>query len=281
MTNLTEAGSAAPGGKIGRPTSGSDGSISIDHLAKTYERPKQEAVQALLPVDLSITSGEFISLVGPSGCGKTTLLMMIGGLLDATEGHVSVAGEPARAAHPAVSIAFQKSTLLRWRTVMDNVLLPAQIAGSLNAETKKYARDLLEMIGLSQFENRYPHELSGGMQQRAAIVRSLIMKPSVLLMDEPFAALDEFTREMLNDELLRIWQEKSTTIVFVTHHIPEAVYLADRVAVMAARPGRLLEMVDVDLPRPRHEDMRQSPRFNELVGTIRAVLHPEVNGAAE
>ncbi|MBM9463051.1 ABC transporter ATP-binding protein [Aeromicrobium sp. YIM 150415] len=280
MTHLTDVGSATLG-SVGEPASGSDGSIYIDQLAKTYERPKQDSVQALLPVDLSITSGEFVSLVGPSGCGKTTLLMMIGGLLDATQGEVSVAGEPARAAHPAVSIAFQKSTLLRWRTVMDNVLLPAQIAGTLNAQTKQYARDLLEMIGLSQFENRYPHELSGGMQQRAAIVRSLIMKPSVLLMDEPFAALDEFTREMLNDELLRIWQEKSTTIVFVTHHIPEAVYLADRVAVMAARPGRLLEMVDVDLPRPRNEDMRQSPRFNELVGRIRAVLQPEVNGAAE
>lgn len=248
------------------------GSIAMQQVSKTYLSRGGEPVPALLPLDFTIRSGEFMSLVGPSGCGKTTLLLMIGGLLKSSSGEILVAGEPPRAAHPAVSVAFQKPTLLRWRTVLQNILLPAQIAGTLNAEARQRADHLLELTGLNGFRDRHPHELSGGMQQRAAIARSLVTDPGILLMDEPFAALDEFTREMLNDELLKLWDGQDKTVVFVTHNIAEAVYLSDRVAVMGSRPGRLVDVVDVSLERPRHAEQRTEPRFNDSVARIRRAL---------
>lgn len=274
MTLKREHGPSGPAAK-------DRGSISVRQVSKTYLRARSEPVPALQPVDLDIRSGEFLSLVGPSGCGKTTLLMIVGGLLDATTGEVFVGDERARAAHPAVSIAFQKPTLLRWRTVLQNILLPAQIAGTLDKEVRQRAEDLLDLTGLSHFRDRHPHELSGGMQQRAAIARSLVTDPSVLLMDEPFAALDEFTREKLNDELLRIWQRKNKTIVFVTHNIAEAVYLSDRVAVMASRPGRVIDVVDITLERPRRSQQRSEPQFNSLVARIRESLESSPGSLAD
>jgi NitT/TauT family transport system ATP-binding protein len=256
------------------------GGIDIRSVSKLYQRPGSPPVQALLPVNLSIAPGEFVSLVGPSGCGKTTLLMMICDLLAPTTGTLCVDGCPVRAGDPAVSIAFQKPTLLRWKTVLENVLLPARIMGSLNADTRGRSDELLAITGLSAFKDRYPHELSGGMQQRASIVRALVTDPKVLLMDEPFAALDEFTRDLLNDELLRLWTQRRKTVVFVTHNISEAVYLSDRVVVMAPRPGRVLEVIDIPVPRPRRAEMRDEPEFTRLARRIRTALNHSSTAAA-
>ena len=224
--------------------------ITLAGVSRTFTG-RSGQVEALRGIDLEVADGEFVAVVGRSGCGKSTLLRIIAGLLPATEGKVIVAGEPVSKPRRDIAMLFQRPALLPWRTVLDNVLLPVEIFGWGKAKYRARALELLDMVGLAGFEKRLPHELSGGMQQRVSLCRSLIAEPRVLLMDEPFSALDALTREELSVELQRIHMENSSTIVFVTHSIDEAVLLADRVVVLTPRPGRIRKIVDVDIPRPR------------------------------
>jgi NitT/TauT family transport system ATP-binding protein len=224
--------------------------ITIDAASRTF-KGRSGPVHALNDINLTIANGEFMAIIGRSGCGKSTLLRMIAGLIKPTGGEVRVAGDRVVAPRRDVAMVFQRPALLPWRSVRDNVLLPMEIFGGRRSEHRELAHRLLEMTGIAGFGKRLPHELSGGMQQRVALCRALIQSPKVMLMDEPFSALDALTREELAGELQRIHMELGTTIVFVTHSIPEAVLLADRVAVLSARPGRLRRIVDIDIPRPR------------------------------
>jgi NitT/TauT family transport system ATP-binding protein len=224
--------------------------ITISGAGQTY-RGKRGQVEALRDINITVGRGEFLTLIGRSGCGKSTLLNMIGGLLKPTTGQITVDGEPVTGPRRDVAMVFQRPALLPWRSVEKNVMLPAEIFGSRSADVRERAEQLLELTGLSSFRRRLPHELSGGMQQRVSLCRALIQQPKVMLMDEPFSALDALTREELADELQRIHLGMQTTIVFVTHSIPEAVLLADRVAVLSSRPGRVSELVEIDIPRPR------------------------------
>ncbi len=233
--------------------------LSIRGLKKTF-RTRDGELEALGSVTFDVFPGEFVSLVGPSGCGKTTLLKIVAGLLEQSAGEIQVDREqfdPGR----EVGFVFQKSLLLHWRKVLDNVLLPIEILKMDRAALERKAMDLLELVGLKGFEKSYPKELSGGMQQRVSIARALIHDPKLLLMDEPFGALDALTRERMNLELLRIWQEARKTVLFVTHGIGEAVFLSDRVVVLSARPSRMIKALDIDLPRPRTLEVRTSPEF--------------------
>jgi NitT/TauT family transport system ATP-binding protein len=226
-------------------------------------------VHALSEIDLAIGAGEFVSIVGPSGCGKSTLLMLISGLIPATGGAIEVDGERVRGAVGNIAIVFQRDVLLDWRTVLGNVLLPVEIK-KLDPEThRRKARDLLRSVGLAEFEDKYPGELSGGMRQRVAICRALVQDPGLLLMDEPFGALDALTREQMNLDLQRMWLRDRNTVLFITHSIEEAVLLSDRVVVMSSRPGRVADIVSNDLPRPRGAHTRSEPRFIEHVERIR------------
>ena len=251
--------------------------IGIRDVSKSFTR-RGAAVQALEHTELDIAPGEFVSLIGPSGCGKSTLLKLVAGLLEPTTGSVTVDGRQVTEPLPQVGVAFQKPTLLRWRTVLDNVCLPLVIDGDRRPESREHAKRLLEMMGLAGFEKHYPRELSGGMEQRVSIARSLVNRPSLLLMDEPFGALDEFTREDLNDELLGMWQREPKTVVFVTHSISEAVFLSDRIVVMSARPGRVHATVPVPLPRPRGRELRDDPEFYEAIRYVRSVLDEAKGG---
>ncbi|MHA2790120.1 ABC transporter ATP-binding protein [Corynebacterium sp. S7] len=248
--------------------------IDIRNVSKTYESSNAEPVLALTTTDLELKPGEFFSLVGPSGCGKSTLLNMVAGLLPSSTGEILIGDKQIKKPQRSTGIVFQHATLLRWLTIMDNVLLPSKIAGTATKETRQHAEHLLEMVGLSHTIDRYPQELSGGMQQRAAIVRSLVADPKILLMDEPFSALDEFTRETLQDELLRLWRESPKTVIFVTHNISEAVYLSDRIGVMSARPGKLENIVEVPLERPRLPSLRTDPKFYEITANVRLQINP-------
>jgi len=222
-------------------------------------------VLALQDVSLSVPSGHFVGLVGPSGCGKSSLLMMLAGLVTPSEGSISIMGRPVLGPAPErVGVVFQEASLLPWRTALDNVAFPLKLRGVPRAEREARAAELLALVGLAGFERRYPHELSGGMKQRVAIARGFCQDPPVLLMDEPFAALDEQTRMTLGDELLRIWDRQRKTVVFVTHSLTEAVYLCDEVVVLSARPGRVLERIAIDLPRPRTWEVMASAAFGEL-----------------
>ena len=232
---------------------------------------------ALSGIDLDIGRGEFVSLIGPSGCGKSTLLRLIGDLTAPTAGSVEVNGKPAHAARLGreYGMVFQAPVLFDWRTVEENVKLPLELLGRDRSERDARAREMLDLVELGDFAGHHPYQLSGGMQQRVAIARALALQPSILLMDEPFGALDEMTRERMNTEVLRIWQQTGTTIVFVTHSIPEAVFLSTRVAVMSARPGRITRVVEVDLPQPRNEDTREDPRYFRLITEVREELRAE------
>lgn len=246
--------------------------VEINGLTKDYPVKKGASIHALKDLNLSIEKGEFISLVGPSGCGKSTLLKVLASLVFISKGSVRINGNCMSDAqsqlHPSgdVGVVFQEPTLLPWRTILENVLLPIELIGKHKLRAyQDSAFSLMEMVGLKGFEHKYPHELSGGMKQRAGICRALIRDPKLLLMDEPFGALDAMTREFLNVELQRIWMESHKTIVFVTHSIQEAVFLADRVVVMSPRPGCISEIVPVDLPRPRQmSDMTTSHAGNIL-----------------
>ena len=227
------------------------------------------AVTALESIDLEIPDGQFASVVGPSGCGKSTLLSLVAGLRRPSSGTVLCDGEPMTAPMPRkVGMIFQEANLLPWLSAVDNVAFPLKLRRVAKAERLAAARRMLELTGLAGFENRLPHQLSGGMKQRVSIARGLVQNPAVLLMDEPFASLDEQTRMVLGDELLRIWSETRKTVLFVTHSLNEAVYLADRVIVLSARPGRVVDDVAVDLPRPRSFAMTTSERFGILKDRI-------------
>jgi NitT/TauT family transport system ATP-binding protein len=251
--------------------------VKIDNINHVFET-KAGQIPALRDVSASIADGEFVSVVGPSGCGKSTLLRIVAGLIKPTEGTVSFDGKPVEGPLADAGFVFQKPVLFPWRTVLDNVMFPyqmrAQQDGSLRAQRSKYqqrARDLLDLVGLDGFEKAYPRELSGGMAQRASICRALLLDPAVLLMDEPFGALDEFSRDRLNVELLRIWQETRKTVFFVTHHIPEAVFLSDRVIALSPRPGEVLGDLTIQLSRPRSPDVREAVPF--LEETVRVRKH--------
>jgi len=232
------------------------------------------ATEALRDVALAIDSQEFVSIIGPSGCGKSTLLRLVGDLDEASTGTVAVNGKLPRQARldRDYGIVFQTPVLYDWRTVLENIRLPLEVVGRPRAEREERPRALLRLVGLEGFANHYPWQLSGGMQQRVAIARALALNPSILLMDEPFGALDEITRERLNLELLNVWSETSATVLFVTHSIAEAVFLSSRVVVMSPRPGRVERVVEIDLPRPRADKTRELPRFFDLVTTVRGSL---------
>ena len=247
--------------------------LELNAVSKTYRTIRGSSVIALNPTSLAFATGEFVSIVGPSGCGKTTLLNITTGLLRPSAGTILFRGTAVDGPTREISMVFQRPVLLPWRRVIDNVLLPAEVLGLRPAQKlREKAMELLAMLGLSGFAETYPRELSGGMQQRVAIARALIYDSSVLLMDEPFAALDAMTREELNLELLRIWQMTGRTIIFVTHNIPEAVLLSDRVVVMTPRPGKVSAVVPVPLPRPRALSLLGDPSFGRIVSEVRERL---------
>ena len=243
--------------------------IEIAGVSKTY-RTQDGDVPSLRPLDFSVGAAEFLVVVGPSGCGKSTLLKLIAGLLPPSEGEIRVEGRVVTRPHADVGIVFQSPLLLPWRSVFRNVLMPVEVKGLPRAEYAERARALLKMVGLAGFENKYPWQLSGGMQQRASICRALVHDPKIVLMDEPFGALDAMTRERMNVELQRIQRETKKTVLLITHSIPEAVFLADRVLVMSARPGNIAAVYEVPLRRPRSLDVLSDPAFVGLTQTIRA-----------
>jgi len=253
----------------------SDAFIHLENVRKVY-RTRGEAFLAVSDVTMDVQAGELVSLVGPSGCGKTTVLKILAGLHGHDGGTVRI-GEGGARFDPGrdVGIVFQQALLLKWRRILDNVLLPAEIIGMPMRVARERARDLLHMVGLDGFEDKYPYELSGGMQQRAAIARALIHDPKLILMDEPFGALDALTRERMNLELLRIWEESHKTIVFVTHSIQEAVFLGSRCAVLTAGPARMADHFRIDLPYPRKLDIKTTDRFGDYTRRIYALLGME------
>jgi NitT/TauT family transport system ATP-binding protein len=243
--------------------------IEIRGLAKTY-RTRDGDVPSLRPIDLELAAGEFVAVVGPSGCGKSTLLKLVGGLIPPTAGEVRIAGKPVTEPPDDVGIVFQNPVLLAWRTVLRNVMMPVEVRGLDRASHLARAKALLKTAGLSDFEQKYPWQLSGGMQQRTSICRALVHDPKIVLMDEPFGALDAMTRERMNLELQRIHGETGKTVLLITHSIPEAIFLADRVVVMSDRPGTIAAIYDVDLPRPRTIDVLGDPAFADLARRVRA-----------
>ena len=245
--------------------------VSIAGVSKTFKG----GTTALQDIGLHIVPREFVSLIGPSGCGKSTLLRIVGDLIEPSSGRVLVNGKPAPQARRDrdYGIVFQDAVLYDWRTVSKNIALPLEMDGWDKQRRRERVAEMLDLVELAGFGDHYPWQLSGGMQQRVSIARALSFSPALLLMDEPFGALDEMTRERLNTELLRIWDETESTIVFVTHSIAEAVFLSTRVVVMSPRPGRISKVVEIDLPQPRTAATREEPRFFELVTTVREALH--------
>ena len=253
--------------------------ITVEEVSRVFSGGARQ-VTALDNISFDIQPGNFVSIVGPSGCGKSTLLKIISGLLAASAGSVSVAGKRVESPLENVGMVFQAPVLLKWRSVLGNILLPVEFAKLDVAGHIDRARALIKLVGLDGFEEMYPHELSGGMQQRASLCRALVTDPQLLLMDEPFGALDAMTRDELDLELLRIWEERKKTVLFVTHSIQEAVFLSDVVLVMSARPGRVLEKILINLPRPRTMEMISTAPFGEYTLKIRALLAAAGGGAA-
>ena len=244
--------------------------IRLERVGKTYET-EAGPVEACSGVDLEVRESEFVAVVGPSGCGKTTIMKMVAGLQPYTSGSITVGGRRVERPLTDVGIVFQESILLDWRDVLSNVMLQADIRYLERAKYEPIARHLIEATGLQGFEARKPYELSGGMRQRVSICRALVHDPPLLLMDEPFGALDALTREQISMDIQRLWMEKRKTALHITHSIPEAVLLADRVVVMSPRPGRVVEILDIDLPRPRRLD-KLPPKFNDYAGHIRDIF---------
>jgi NitT/TauT family transport system ATP-binding protein len=255
--------------------------IRLQGISQVFRSRDGARVAALDDVDLAVGNEQFACIVGPSGCGKSTLLRLVAGLIAPTRGTIEVGGLRVDGPREDVGIVFQKPTLFPWASVLENVLMPLKLMGRPTASHRQRAMDLLEMVGLGGFETRLPGELSGGMQQRAAICRALIHDPPILLMDEPFGALDALTREEMTLELLSIWQERRKTIVFVTHSITEAVLLADKVVVMSARPGRIVNDLDVALPRPRSFAQEGLPEFQAVAAAVRASIFSRRKGGAD
>lgn len=247
--------------------------VSISNLTKIYQTRENAEVLALDNIDLKIEKGSFVAVVGPSGCGKSTLLSLLAGLTPVTEGSVAIDGEEVLKPHPKIGVVFQSDLLLFWRTVLDNILLPIEIKGLDVKEYKPRAESLLKQVGLDGFGQKYPSELSGGMRQRVAICRALIQEPGLLLMDEPFGALDALTREQMIMDLQSMWSRLGNTVLFITHGIDEAVFLADRVIVMSPRPGKIDLDLKIDMPRPRvWNDVHEDHRFHGYVREIRAIF---------
>src|SRR5690242_16121247 len=257
-------------------TTRGDPILVVDDLVKRFETP-DGVLTAVDHVSLSVAPGEFVGVIGPSGCGKSTLFNVIGGLLDGYEGTVRVAGERVRGPHPAVGMIFQEESTFPWRNVVDNVAFPLEIAGLPKAERSERARRFVKLVGLDGFERRYPAELSGGMRQRVSMARTLAAQPKILLMDEPFAALDEQTRLLLGDKVLQIQQQLKQTTLLITHNITEAVQMSDRILVMTYRPGKVKRIVDIDLPRPRTSEIVSSEAFGRYVAQIWSDLREEAN----
>ncbi len=253
-------------------TSLSSSAITIENLTVRFSS-KRADVTAIDDIDLQVADGEFVSIAGPSGCGKSTLLKVIAGLTDATAGEVLLRGEKVRGPQREIGYVFQRAALLEWRSVRKNILLQAEMRGMPRQAAQQRCDELIEMTGLTGFESALPHELSGGMQQRVSLCRALLHQPRVLLMDEPFGALDALTREKMNVELHRIWRETGTTVVLVTHSVAEAVYLANRVVVMSPRPGRIVETLDVELPAERdYAETMERPEFITVANRVRDLL---------
>ncbi|MDX1664558.1 MAG: ABC transporter ATP-binding protein [Candidatus Promineifilaceae bacterium] len=248
--------------------------VRLDDVDKVFNQGTGNETVALKNIDLDVRPGEFVSIIGPSGCGKSTLLRLVGDLVQPTQGEVLVNGKPARQARldQDYGIVFQAPVLFEWRSIINNVQLPLELRGVKKAQRTARARELLGMVELSGFEQHYPWQLSGGMQQRASIARALAIQPELLLMDEPFGALDEMTRERMNMELHNIWRRTETTVLFVTHSIAEAVFLSTRILVMSARPGQIMHVVDVDLPVPRGEHTREETAYFEAETEVREWL---------
>ena len=248
--------------------------VRLSGVDMVFNPGTDQEVKALAGIDLAVGQGEFVSLIGPSGCGKSTMLRLIGDLISPTVGAVAVNGKTPSAARTDrdYGMVFQSATLLEWRKIRANVELPLEIMETDKGERRERAEAMLELVGLADFADHYPWQLSGGMQQRVSIARALAFEPSILLMDEPFGALDEMTRERMQAELLRIWSETRTTVVFVTHSIPEAVFLSNRVVIMSPRPGRITRAVDIDLPQPRNRETREDQPFFELLTSVREGL---------
>ena len=258
--------------KIRDSACGDERIVELQAVSKSFYKTIKHSsteLKALTDVTLSIRENEFISIIGPSGCGKTTLLKMIDGLLPYDSGEILIKGRKVTAPGPERAVVFQTFALLPWRTVLANVEFSLELRRVPKEERAKTAREYIKRVGLADFENHYPHELSGGMQQRAGLARALAVNPMILLMDEPFGSVDAQTRQLLQEELLELWQREQKTVIFVTHSMDEAVYLSDRVVVMTPRPGRVAEILDVPLPRPRvAEDVRRDPRFVDLTNYI-------------
>jgi NitT/TauT family transport system ATP-binding protein len=246
--------------------------IDIRQVGQVFSTQSGGQVVALEDVDLQIQDGEFVSVLGPSGCGKSTLMRILAGLVDSTSGEVRIDGTPVNGPSKHVGVVFQQPALFPWRTVLRNVTLSAEVLGLPKAAAEERAKELLATVGLADSGGLYPYELSGGMQQRVSIARALLHDPKILLMDEPFGALDAMTRETMGLELLRVWEANRKTVVFITHSVNEALFLADRVVVMAARPGRVAEIHQVALPRPRNLDMMATPEFAEVASHLRHLL---------
>ncbi|MCT1657731.1 ABC transporter ATP-binding protein [Brevibacterium luteolum] len=245
--------------------------ISCEHVTKTYSARTAEVI-ALDNVALNVNPGEFVSLLGPSGCGKTTLLRLIGGLEEPTKGEVNIDGGGVVDSHPDLGVVFQNDLLMPWRTVLDNVLLQCEVRKSKSKKVERYALELLEQVGLGEFTDSYPNELSGGMKQRVGICRALVHRPRLMLMDEPFAALDAMTRDQISMDLSDLAANTGTTVVFVTHSIPEAVFLSHRIIVMTPRPGRVAAQVEVKMPQPRRLHHRLEPNFMSKVAEVTEIF---------
>lgn len=256
-----------------------ENAVALDNISVVYKDANKNTRRVLDRVSLDIRQGEFLSLLGPSGCGKTTLLRVIGDLQQQTEGEVTVSGQGAREARLShkYGMVFQTPALLEWRTVLENVELPLELQRIPKKERRERALEQLRMVDLQGHENSYPKELSGGMQQRVGIARALATEPEILLMDEPFSALDEFTRERLHGDLLRIWRRTGKTIVFVTHNISEAVFLSDRVCVLSANPARLAGVIDINLPRPRENAVLKTEEYFRTVAYVREIFEEKYN----
>lgn len=251
------------------PTAGPNAIIRIQGLSKAYRTQTGEEIIAVQSVTFDVGAGEFIAIVGPSGCGKSTLLKIIAGLLHRTYGTILLRGTEVSGPSRHIGMIFQNPVLLPWKTVFENVMVPIRVLGLRRLDYEEHARRLLRLVGLQGFENKYPFELSGGMAQRAAVVRALVHNPEILLADEPFGALDAMTREQLNGEIQRIWMENRKTVLFVTHSIPEAVFLADRVIVLSGRPSRVVDVVHVDFPRPRSLELMGTDGFGVYLQRVR------------
>lgn len=253
------------------------GILEISDVSKTYDADSDNPLVALDGVNLTVNEGEFVSVIGPSGCGKSTLFNIIGGLIEDYEGGVRIDGHAVDGAHKDVGVVFQEESIFPWRTTLENVAFPLEIEGADKATREEIARKFIRLVGLEGFENHYPSQLSGGMKQRTAVARALAYEPRIMLLDEPFGALDEQTRMLLGDKMLEIWAALNQTMLLITHNITEAVQLSDRVVVMSFRPGRIKEIIQVDLPRPRTSEVISTPEFGIYVGRLWTLLREEAS----